>query len=483
MVSLFSNSGSKIITEDGNTYFYSELVEICNKINSLIDASALVLCQVDNTLGGLLGYFSFAYGLHVPLILGTEVHESHLDEIIRKYQPEFSWIPDKVLKQRYTDRPVIFSKYGYHLIKMRDDKYIPLFSELCLLASTSGSTGSPKFVRQSRNNIYSNTESIVKYLEIDHNDLAITSLPITYTYGMSIVNCQIFSGGDILLTNKSIVQKEFWEQLRGNPVSLLAGVPYTFEMMDRLRVFRKDLPGLNKILQAGGKLNELLQEKVAKYCQDNNKKFFVMYGQTEATTRMSYIPPYICLDKIGSIGIPIPGGEFSLIDNDGNTIDKPEVCGELIYKGKNVCLGYAESRDDLHLPGQWNGRLKTGDLACFDKDNFFYIKGRLKRIVKHFGLRINLDEVENLLRTKYMEKKFACVDSGDFLFIYSDSEINKDDLLKYISEVTEIKRAGVKILHIDSFPLLTNGKIDYQELRALAQLPIVSHKPISFQEN
>ncbi|WP_038178844.1 AMP-binding protein [Vibrio rhizosphaerae] len=464
---LFPESKSKIITEDGNEFLYSDLMKLGKEIHDLINEPTLVLCQVDNTLGGLLGYLTFAYGVHVPLILGVDIHDSHLDDIIKKYQPEFCWVPERLVPALYKNKDIVFSKYGYCLIRLGKEKHKKLPEELCLLASTSGSTGSPKFVRQSRNNIFSNTKSITEYLNLSEEDVAITSLPITYTYGMSIINCQILSGGDILLTNKSIVQKEFWEQFRCYNISILAGVPYTFEMMDRLRVFRNDLPHLKKILQAGGKLNEHLQSKIAQYCDANGKDLFVMYGQTEATTRMSYLPPEHCLRKIGSIGIAIPDGRFQIIDHSGNVIERAGDCGELVYIGHNVCLGYAECREDLYLPNQWNGYLKTGDLACFDEDNYFYIKGRLKRILKHFGLRINLDEIEHLIQMRFTSNKLACVDFDDFLIIFHEGIIENEKLLKYLSEVTDVKRAGVKIIALESIPILPNGKVNYQNLRTL----------------
>ncbi|MEZ8688548.1 AMP-binding protein [Vibrio splendidus] len=462
---LYPESTTTVFTEEGPSYSYSELLSLATHLHEHMCEQALVLCQVDSSLGGLVGYLAFAHSCqYVAMLQGVETHEAHIHSLIKKYEPDYVWVPEN-LREIYTGAQLVLNSYGYSLLKLSVGESALLSDQLCLLASTSGSTGSPKFVRQSRQNILANTASIVEYLGLEADDVAITSLPLNYTYGMSIVNCQIAVGGDIVLTDKAVVQKEFWTQLKDRKVSVLAGVPYTYEMMDRLRAFRKDLPDVKKILQAGGKMSEALQDKIGTYCQEHQKQLFIMYGQTEATTRMSYLPPEHCLQKRGSIGLAIPNGRFKLVDTDGNEINSTEVTGELVFEGYNVCMGYAEQKEHLMLGDEWNGVLYTGDLATKDADGYYFIKGRIKRSIKHFGLRVNLDEVENMLKQKYLAERIAVTDDNEKIIVFTEVAIDEEGLKKYLTEMTEVKRAGIEVFAINSIPSLPNGKIDYQALK------------------
>ncbi len=462
---LYPESATMVFTEDGHSYTYAELLNFATHLHEYMRGQALVLCQIDSSLGGLVGYLAFAHSCqYVAMLQGVETHEAYIHCLIKKYEPDYVWVPES-LREIYGDAQLVLNSYGYSLLKLSVGETANLSDQLCLLASTSGSTGSPKFVRQSRQNILANTVSIVEYLDLKADDVAITSLPLNYTYGMSIVNCQIAVGGDIVLTNKAVVQKEFWTLLRERKVSVLAGVPYTYEMMDRLRVFRKDLPDVKKILQAGGKMTEALQDKIGTYCQEYQKQLFIMYGQTEATTRMSYLPPERCLQKRGSIGVAIPNGRFKLVDTNGNEINSTEVTGELVFEGENVCMGYADQKEHLTLGDEWSGVLYTGDLAAKDEDGYYFIKGRIKRFIKHFGLRVNLDEVESVLKKKYLAERIAVTDDNEKIIVFTEVAIDEEELKKYLTEMTEVKRAGINVVNSTSIPSLPNGKTDYQALK------------------
>ena len=241
-----------------------------------------------------------------------------------------------------------------------------LYGELGLLLTTSGSTGSPKFVRQSYTNILDNARSIVTYLELDETERPITTLPMNYTYGLSIINSHLLVGASILVTDKTLMEKEFWSFFKESKATSFGGVPYTYEMLDKLRFYRMELPSLRTMTQAGGKILPELHEKFAKYAKEQGKRFVVMYGQCEATARMGYLPYEKAVEKKGSMGIVIPGGKFRLIDVNGKEITDPYITGELVYEGKNVTLGYAECKDDLGKGDERGGILETGDMAQFE---------------------------------------------------------------------------------------------------------------------
>jgi acyl-coenzyme A synthetase/AMP-(fatty) acid ligase len=284
-----------------------------------------------------------------------------------------------------------------------------------------------------------------------------------YSFGLSIINSHLLKGATILLTNKSLMEKDFWPFLKQEQATSLSGVPYTYEMLKRLRFFRMDLPSIRTLTQAGGKLNIELNKEFAEYAQATGKRFFVMYGQTEATARMSYLPHEKSLSKLGSIGIVIPGGEFKIVSENKHEIKEHEQSGELVYTGDNVSMGYAESGKDL-AKGDENGRtLYTGDLAKRDNDGFYYIIGRKKRFIKLFGNRINLDDAESLLKTQYVD--CVCVGTDDKMIIYTTEKEKENEIKQYIASKTNIHFSAFEVRNIESIPKNSSGKTIYSELQ------------------
>jgi len=364
-----------VITENNASVSYKELKNAAALLTRKISKRCLVFILCNNHFGAFLGYTAFLNSNIVPVMLDMNLDRSLLDALVTSYKPDYLWIPEQMV-QSFCNVTEIYSAYGFVLTKTPYDHFFPLSEELALLLTTSGSTGSPKFVRQSYANIQANTESIVKYLELDKTEKPITTLPMNYTYGLSIINSHLFVGATIILTDKTLMQKEFWSTLKEQGATSFGGVPYTYEILDKLRFYRMDLPSLRTMTQAGGKLSPELHQKIAEYAESTGKHFVVMYGQTEATARMAYLPYQKSLEKVGSMGIAIPGGKFSLIDVNGNKISDPNVVGELVYEGANVTLGYAERGADLINGDERGGKLITGDMAKFDADGYYYIVGR-----------------------------------------------------------------------------------------------------------
>ena len=286
---------------------------------------------------------------------------------------------------------------------------------------------------------------------------------MNYTYGLSIINSHLLVGATILVTNKSLVQKEFWRFFKEMEATSFGGVPYTYEVLERIRFMRMELPKLTTMTQAGGKLIPELHEKFARFADENGKKFVVMYGQCEATARMGYLPPEKAIEKKGSMGIAIPGGKFYLIDPEGNAIIKPYTTGELVYEGRNVTLGYAECGEELKKGDERHGVLKTGDMAQFDEDGYYYIVGRKKRFLKIYGNRVNLDEVERLIKGKFeIEVASAGVDDHLYLFVLEESMLQR--VKDFVVEKTGLNPAAFHVLVIQEIPKNDSGKIQYREL-------------------
>lgn len=459
-------SNTAVITDRGERLTYGELARVAKAFADAVPQKGLLFCQCENRLGSLVGYVA-CMEHHVPIVLLDGSKEmSVLQNLMAIYQPEYVWISTD--KAETVGGETIFRYASYSLQRMHykiEVEKPAINPDLALCLTTSGSTGSPKFVRLSVGNVLANAESIAEYLEIDENERPITTLPSYYSYGVSVINSHLIKGATLLLTDGTVVQREFWSFLKEQKATSIAGVPYTYEMLKMMRFFRMDLPYLKTMTQAGGKLNKDLVKEYIEYAQSMGKKFVVMYGQTEATARMSYLPFENAKDKCASIGIAIPRGKFSLVDVNGNHIEEPDVDGELVYFGPNVSLGYAESRADLAKGDENHGELHTGDIARRDADGYYYITGRLKRFVKVWGNRCNLDAIEQMVKS--VTTNCACAGVDDRITVFVTEKGLEDRIVKPLMEKTGLNGKAFEVREIPSIPKSSSGKTLYAELQKI----------------
>ena len=448
-----------LIDERGQSLTYDALEIETKKLADKISRRSLVFILCNNEIGSVLGYVAFLNNRIVPLLLNAHLDKDLLRRLIEIYEPEYLWLP-KQHAEDFSNWECIYEIYGYTLLKSCATKNFSMYEELALLLTTSGPTGSPKFVRQSYDNIRANTASIIEYLKIDSTARPMVSLPMNYTYGLSIINTNLAAGATILLTDKSVMQKEFWQFFKEQQATLLAGVPYTYEMLDKLRFYRMKLPSLQTLIQAGGKILPELHEKFARYAEEQGKEFFVMYGSCEATARMGYLPPKDSLRKKGAMGIAIPGGKFYLVEDNGKTIDKTFTAGELVYAGKNVTLA------DLMKKDERGGVLFTGDIAEFDAEGFFTIIGRKKRFLKIYGNRVNLDEVERLIKDG-LQIEVATDGVDDKLYIFVTNANVIENVKNFIAAKTKLNPVAFFVKVIETIPRNDAGKILYKELKKI----------------
>lgn len=444
-----------VISDKGCKYTYNQLLQESEKCVDFVEPRSVVFLVCENCFECLAVYIGLLRKRAVPVLIGAKTDSEMLEVLTKKYQPVCVFCPDESEDGRY-----MCQKTDYNEV-------YPVNDELAVLITTSGSTGSPKFVMQSYQNIESNAYSIADYLGIKETDTAITTMPMNYSYGLSIIHSHLLKGASVVMTEKTLMDREFWNLINYNSVTTFGGVPYIYQMLKRLRFQRMELPSLRYITQAGGKLSKELVLEFAEICRDKGIDFIVMYGQTEATARMSYLPWKYTFDKAGSIGMAIPGGKFRIIDENGHDIDTPDVSGELVYEGSNVTLGYAESADDLSNEDQRNGILMTGDMAKFDCDGFYYITGRKKRFLKIFGNRVNLDEAEGILNSE----GFNCVCAGNddcmkIFLVNGDSETRKK-AVDFISDKIKLNRSAFRTFVIDDIPRNSSGKILYSALEEM----------------
>ena len=456
--------------EFGTVLSYAELKTAGEEIAGSIGSRSLVFAFCENSIGSVVGYTAFVNNGIVPVLLNSHMDRELLEELIMKYKPQYLWTPVSTQSDFETYRlTIILERYGYVLQRTSFDVEYPLHEDLCLLLTTSGSTGSPKFVRQSYTNVLSNARSIVEYLKLDETERPITTLPMNYTYGLSIINSHLLVGATLLLTDKGLMQKEFWSFFKEQKATSFGGVPYTYEMLERLRFFRMDLPSLRYSTQAGGKLTPELHKKFAEYAQEKGTKFIVMYGQCEATARMGYLPAEKSLEKCGSMGIAIPGGRFHLIDINGQDVKEPCVTGERVYEGANVTMGYAECGEDLIKGDERGGILQTGDMAKFDEDGYYYIVGRKKRFLKIYGNRVNLDEIDRLVKAHFDNIDCASAGVDDHMYLFVTDESIAEAVKSFVAAKTGLNSAAFKTIVIEEIPKNDAGKTLYKELEKYYQ--------------
>lgn len=460
--------------ESGGEWSYSHLrdeVERC--ASRLAVDKGMVLLLVGRDPRSLVNYLGALKAGHAVLPVERDLDRGMLGDLVRSYRPEFILGTVRSLADAsYADLP------GYapesppddqaDLLRRTGGPSLPLHPDLSLLLSTSGSTGSPKLVRLSPQNVLANANAIRKALAIEAFERPITSLPWSYSFGLSVVHSHLLAGGMLVLTERSLVSREFWDQARESRISSFYGVPYMYDVLRRLDFEQLDLPSLGTLAQAGGKLGKEVVRYFADAMTRRGGRFFVMYGQTEATARMSVLPWEALPDKLGSVGLPLPGGTVHIqaLDEDGD--ESPGHEGEVIYTGPNVMMGYAEGRADLARGDELGGTLRTGDLGFVDSDGYLYITGRLKRIAKVFGHRVSLDEVEGHL---HGIGSVAALEIEDRLCVCCLPEAVQSvkGAVDQLSRRMHVHSSGFTVKPVPTIPLLSSGKIDYTRLRALLQ--------------
>ena len=448
------------IDDSGRQISYGELVEASVDFERVIGKRTLIFIFSDNVIGSLVGYVASLAARVVPLIISTNTERSLYLKLIDTYLPEYIWVPDACVVDFTYE--VIFSKYGYTLLRTNHVAPI-LFEDLSLLLPTSGSTGSSKLVRHSYRNIEANAENVASFFGFTAKDRGLAILPMHYTMGLSVITSHLWTGATVLLVKKSMLDRDFWTFFKEQKATNFTGVPYSFEILKKLRFTRMELPDLQIISQGGGKMNKEMFAFFAEYAKTTGKKFIATYGQTECTARMAFLPSELACEKTGSIGNAIPNGKLYLIDDKGMVIDKPYIEGQLVYEGENVTLGYAYSAMDLSKGDENHGIMETGDIAFKDSDECYFIVGRKSRFLKLFGYRVGLDECEAFIKEAY-NIDCACVGNDDYMNIYITDVSLKEQIQNLLVIKTNLIASVFNIIGIDVIPKNESGKTLYSEL-------------------
>ncbi len=454
-----------LICDKFGKFTYNDLISEALKLKKIVPAGSFVVLVSDNSILSVIFYISLMRNNNVILLIDSKTSKEKILAIIKNYKSPYLICPSEFFKKNKLNKNFLYIENYFSYCVNKNLKKIKIFTNknLCLLLPTSGTTGSLKYVRLSRKNLKSNSDSIIDYLKIKSSDRAICIMPITYSYGLSIVNTHLEKGASIYLNNQSIMQKSFWQNYKKNKITSLSGVPYMYQIFLKYGLKNLYLPSLKTLTQAGGKLDKTLNLKIIKFCKLKKIKFISMYGQTEASPRISFLDWKYAFKKIGSIGKNIKSVKIWLEDEKNKKIYKPGKIGEIVIKGKNVCMGYCENVKDLNKPDENKEVLKTGDLGYFDKDNFFYIHGRKSRIAKVYGLRVSLDDLEKkLMKIGY---EVACMNYNNIITIFYTLKNKKSNILKTLVKETGMHESTFKLKHIFKIPRNNSGKIDFANLK------------------
>jgi long-chain acyl-CoA synthetase len=405
----------------------------------------LVFLYVSNDIASVAALMGSVMGGHAVALLDSALSERARAKLATLYHP--NWVVDPKQGQFITGQAV-----G------------PVHPDLAFLLSTSGSTGSAKFVRLSRASLECNADGIARVLDIRADDVAAGHLPLHYSYGLSVLTSHFSRGARVRLTGRGITDREFWKNLRESEVTHFPGVPFHYRIMSRLGFDRLALPSLRTMTQAGGALEPSLRHKAYDFMHRRGGRFFVMYGQTEAAPRMTTLRHEDFPAAASSVGTPLPGCRIEVEDPDERG------CGEVIFHGPNVMMGYAENRTDLARGNDMHGRLPTGDIGALDPAGRLTIVGRKKRMGKLHGLRINLDEVELVTNEAAMT---AVTQNADVLTIHvaSSGDALADQavaasILRNLREQFTVPVVSYRVRFVPSIPRTDRGKVNYAALEA-----------------
>ena len=385
-----------LIDSENTKFTYLELIEKAKILSKKFEKRSLILILMDNDLESVVSLIAADISNSVLMLIDKSINLIALENLIKTYEPKLIFL-NKLNKKNLKGYSLVSEFYNYELVK-KDNFSNNLIEndELFLLQTTSGSTGSPKNVKLSFKNLISNTQSIINALNITEKETAITTLPPSYVYGLSIINTHLKSGAKIVLNKNSVIEREFWDRIKNNKVTNFGGVPYTYELLIRIGLNKDNFKTINFTTQAGGYLDKNSKKRILEFYDRHKKTFFVMYGAAEATARMTCINSKFLKTKIESIGKPIINGKLSIQNENGKEILETGKKGELVYEGENIFIGYANSYADLNINKKVL-RLKTGDIGFKDNEGYFYISGKKSRYVKVYGHRVNLDDIEKII--------------------------------------------------------------------------------------
>ncbi|MFJ6671159.1 AMP-binding protein [Actinosynnema sp. NPDC091369] len=445
----------------GETLSYGDLAALVGESERALrhDTKALVLCAGDRDLPTLLTYLAALRLGHTVAFLPAS------SEILSKYHPEFV-VPgpgggSDLAALGYAPAGEVGGSHVFRTLSAQPAGDI--FPDTAVLLSTSGTTGSPKAVRLSYDAVADNAAAIVRALGVTAAERAPTTLPITHAYGLSVVNSHLSAGASIVLTDRSPLSLAMWDHVIRAGATSFAAVPTTYAAFGPAHVNLLERTAIRTMTQSGARLGDELTMRMVRMMERRQGRFFPMYGQTEATSRITCLDPAALPDRLGSVGTAVPGGVITIVPTEAHDRAAPGE-GAVHYRGPGVMLGYATDRDDLGRGAEVDV-LDTGDLGYL-RDGYLYLTGRTKRIAKVLGVRTSLDDLERVVERSDHPSAVVCgEDDVVYLFGAGDPDVHEQQRRR-LAEALGVPSRHVAVRHVDRLPQTPGGKVDYRALTA-----------------
>ena len=424
----------------------------------------LAFLLFSNTRSDVAAYLGLLDSGHVPALIDPHLDDELLERLIAVYRPSFL-LGSRAVTANESWRPLQGGPTLCWQAQGETDG-LDIHPDLGLLLTTSGSTGSPKMARLSTAALAHNCGAIAEALKIGPDERACLHLPLHYSYGLSVLHTHLAAGASMVLTGRTMIEEEFWALAREEDCTSLPGTPHHYRMLDRLGLDALDVPSIRVLSQAGGRLDPVLAARMHALMTARGGRFYAMYGQTEAAPRIAILDHDDFATHPESVGRPLAGGRIDIVGAAGASLPAGE-SGEAVYRGPNVMMGYAETRDDLALGDVMGGVLPTGDLGHLDADGFLYLTGRANRFAKISGFRINLDEVEALAGPN---RRVAAIEKSGVILLFAEGLTGDEgrDLRRALTRKLRLSSSAVVVQALDALPVKESGKTDYARLKEWA---------------
>lgn len=460
---------------------YSKILGIaymlkCNKNNNP------VLLISENSTFFITCYFGVVKSGRICLPINPSISLEDIEYIISELSIRDILIQDKLLNKIkqvnqgliniYTEKDMEHASYGNNIkgnLSAEDNLNID-GEDTAVILFTSGSTAKPKGVMLSHNNLICNTNSIIQYLKLTNKDRIEVVLPFYYCYGTSLLHTHFRVCGSLVINNRFMFPQTVVDDIKKYKCTGFAGVPSTFQILLKMtNIKQSQFPYLKYITQAGGRLPNMFIKELMDILKGVD--IYIMYGQTEATARLSYLPPDLLESKLGSIGKGIPGTELKVINEYGQEV-KPGETGHIVAKGKSIMKGYFNDQEETNKVLK-NGYLYTGDLGSVDKDGYIYIIARERNIIKSGGNRISPKEIEDVILE--MEDVLECAVVGveddtlgeavEAVVVCKGNNITLADIQMHCKDKLPRYKVPKYIKFVSSLPKNSSGKVLLNQLK------------------
>lgn len=458
------DSHPALIDQHGTVISYGKLAELADAWGAQMQAalggrSGLAMVEIEVSVDAIAAYLG-ALRADIPVVVVEVGKAAPTSRLVQTYQPEL------VMRRDDPDAEYTMT------VSAPTEAFPAAHPDLKALLSTSGSTGDPKLVRLSAENIATNAEAIVQILDITPQDRAMIALPLHFVYGLSVLTSYLAAGGTLVLNGLSVVDADFWQMFRTHDCTSVALVPHQFYLLEHsgfLDKIPQQCPTLRYVTQSGARLEPATAKRFTEASRRQGWELYMMYGQTEAAGRVAYVPPEALPEAADTIGQAIPGGRLWISGPSGQEVMTANTRGEMVFEGPNVMMGYATQRAELAL-GREVTDLRTGDIAERTPDGLFRIVGRIKRFVKLFGKRLSLDQIEAMLGHHAIPAE--AVEVNDRLVILHHDPAQGAAAQTLIADEYDLPLSVIHTHPLDKLPLLPSGKPDRKALTKLAEVAL-----------